>query len=187
MKTFRYNLILCAAVVICLQTGCKKDDETNNPTDVKIIVKNEAGNVVEGATVTLFYTGSPVASPKVTDASGTVLFPNVPFFAYLPSWYAEKGCENTKNNDFTSIAITPFVLNTFTTVMHETGTARIALRSTGTYTITSSAFTGTRSGTDTFYIFPNAGSFILQSKLAGLERKDTVQIACGDTTDIIVP
>ena len=189
--SYYFTIVILFAVSHFFIRCSKKTNETQTQTtDVKINVTDDIGNIVQGASVTFFYTGYPIGPPKITDANGNVVFTDINPMAFSSSWIAEKGCHSSRNNEFGTFFLIAHTVNVFSCVMHETGIAKIAMQGSGTYNISCSSYTGTFSAPDTFLLIPNVGPFPFHSDKAGVAgsgKDTTVQITCGDTSVIIIP
>lgn len=121
MKTMKYILFICSAVLLAGLFSFKNVNTTKLPTNLKITVLDHLGNLAVGATVTLYKSEedyknnqNPVAS-AVTDEKGRVTFKKLePIVYYLD---ARKGDMNNNGEGVKISALEAGKVNLVNTVI----------------------------------------------------------------------
>lgn len=95
----KYILIFSVLMALGLMSSTNKADEDILKTSLQVFIRNEMGNLVEGAKVTLYkseddYNAStnPVQEAQLTDAKGRVIFRDLDAIIYFI--HAEKDGKN---------------------------------------------------------------------------------------------
>ena len=91
--------LLIVIVLICLQlVMCSKNEEIIK-TGLLITLRDESGNLVQGATVRVYKNVSDTGITQLSDSTGVVYFPDLEATLYY--WLAEKGCKTNRNSQVT--------------------------------------------------------------------------------------
>jgi uncharacterized protein (DUF2141 family) len=139
-KQIIYLAILCFAVFTTI-FSCKKETSIPPDTSLEIIVTDELGNKVQGASVALFSSESDwesgnnqIAPSQLSDVSGRVVFTQLSPKKYY--WGVIKDCKNNINgSSTTTTTIAANTTNKITTVIQATGTLQLVNNSTNPYSI----------------------------------------------------
>lgn len=131
-------LILMTFIGLVMLSSCKKEP---TPTSLELLLKDELGNIVSGASVELYSSetdwnnaSNQIGTTLTSDALGKVVFNNVSNIKYY--WFAEKDCKNNVNGAITSSsALTSNIKNTFNIILTSTGTLKFVSTSNYQYRI----------------------------------------------------
>ena len=136
MRHFKFVLVLTLFFAFFL-SSCSKSS-TPAPTALQITITDGLGNVVTGASVTLYgsqtdWTNNtnPIGS-ATSDSKGVVTFTNLSSTTYY--WLAQDGCENNIHGSATNqTPLTANATTTITTVLAGTGTLKFVNTSANPY------------------------------------------------------
>lgn len=146
-------LILLSLVLVF--ASCSKDEDDSNsvnsttspletksstPTSVEFTIKNELGNAVPGANVSLFSSQSDWENnvnkryTTTADAQGKCTISNLSTLRYY--WYVESGCLNNYNNaNTTTTLLKENSINQIFVIVSPTGTIKLINNSNNSYRV----------------------------------------------------
>lgn len=141
MKKLIFIIVIFISLTISFNS-CKKDTSTTSttppPTQLQITVTDNLGNIVTGATVTLYsdktdwQNQTNALYTAQTDANGKVTFSNLSTIIYY--WYAQSGCKNNFYNGIcTTNPLTANITNTVTAIINSTGFVEFISTSSNPY------------------------------------------------------
>ena len=177
-----------------LFSGCSKNDiEETTPTSLTITLKDESGNPVAGAPLSLSrsldYNNPVVISTQTSGADGTVTFTGLDE-KYYYSWLATKDCiSNCSEINHTHIALTPNKANTVNQVLYRTGLLELTNTSSTNYSLSSPILSdpSTLGGHTSWSRYVKEGSYNIHCvpiNTAGPAKDTLINIVCGGTTSL---
>ncbi|MEO5968078.1 MAG: hypothetical protein ABIP68_02580 [Ferruginibacter sp.] len=187
------NNIILFGFLMVISAGLINCTKSTQIVDVKpkllITLKDESGNVVEGAIVRLYKSVLDTGIIKESDSTGVVIFHDLEARIYF--WEAQKGCKTNGVSQTTlGRALIPNVILYGYSVMSETGKLIIANNSLESYSVSDSLFRTIIKKDSTYSSFKKIGSYLLH--IAPESDSTTVidtliQINCSDTTFLNLP
>lgn len=194
------NLLLVLCVILGFTTinSCKKKDA---PTTLEMILKDNLGNPISGASVKLYASqtdwnnsANQVGSTQFADASGLVTFTDLSNIQYY--WFAEKDCQNNVNGAITTTtSLTAGITNTVNVIISSTGTLKFVSTSNNPYRIfiNGTASFDMNGNTTQYKYFMPVGSYSLRVlQLSGYvftptDKTYTGTFGCGQTLTVTFP
>lgn len=188
MTMLKIGLIICSLTCVFL-INCSKHEEIVLKPRLFITLKDEAGKSVPDATVRLYKNEQDPGFIKTTDSSGVVIFDSLETEIYY--WHAEKECKTNRNSQTTlNRPLIPGVILYGYSVMSETGVLKITNTSTEPYHVTDSLSLNIVLNDTPYITYPKVGDYLIYTEkvnIPGIARDTLIQIACGDTINLILP
>ena len=173
-----------------------------NSTKLQIKVLDINANVVSGAAVKLYGTfadwqnnTNQIGTTLSSNSNGIVTFSGLQSKIYY--WDASNGCMNNYNNSYYNINnLTPNAINTFSTIVTETGTLKFISNSTNPYKVEVNgivAFNSMAGGTTQYLYYKPATNYTVKvTQLSGYVFSPTIKsytgnLTCGNTLTITYP
>jgi len=185
-------LILMAVIGLTVLSYCKKEPA---PTSLELVLKDDLGNIVPGASVELYSSETDwnagtnqIGTTLTSDASGKVKFTNVSNIKYY--WFAEKDCKNNVNGAITSASpLTANTTNSINVILTGTGTLKFISTSPNPYRIYINGIVAfdMNGGTTKYQYYTPTGSYSLRVlQLSGYaisptDKTYTGTLTCGST------
>jgi hypothetical protein len=135
MKPTRIVFISTLIFIAAFFSSCKKENIAPPDTSLTIIVSDELGNIVPGATVTLYTSlTSNDGIPQISDSKGMVTFKELSPIVYY--WSATLGCKTNLSSSISTVS--PIYKNTdnqFGTIIKGTGGINFTNHSSNPYRV----------------------------------------------------
>lgn len=194
------NLILISiSLVLCMMfTAC---DLEENDSSIELIVKDNLGNPVQGASVKLYLEYSDlqagidqIGSTQFTDVNGKAVFTGLSPVKYY--WFAEKECLNNYNGAVTTAeSLTEGVKNIVNCIVSQTGTIKMVSTSTNPYKVYfNGSYVFDIAGGQTIYSFykPTGSYSIRVLQISGYliyptDETYSTTLSCGETVTVTFP
>jgi hypothetical protein len=200
MKATKKALIAILSISSFISACSKSNNSPTPTTNLQITVKDNLGNSITGATVSLFVDSSDYANGtnsvanSISDASGNVKFTNLSTIKYY--FLAKSNCENNFNSG--NVLANPLTQNATTNataIISSTGILKLVNNSTNPYTIfINGTSVGTLAGGITFtYNYAPAIPYsvrVLQNSgylLTPTDETFTGTLTCGGTLTVAFP
>jgi len=182
-------MVIILPLICVVYWNCSKKEELVSKPRLFITVVDETGKGVEGASVHLYKNEQDPGLLKTTDSSGIVLFDSLETELYY--WHAEKECKTNRNSQVSlNRPLMPGVVLYGYSILAETGILKIINTSAASYNVTDSLSWNIVLNDTPFITYPLVGAYTVyfeKISMPGAVRDTTIQMQCGDTTQLILP
>ncbi len=194
------KVMLCIVLALTMLLFSSCDDEITD-TSLEVIVKDNLGNPVEGASVKLYLEYSDlqngidqIGTTQITNTEGKAVFTGLSPVKYY--WFAEKECFNNYNGAVTTAeSLTEGVKNIVNCIVSQTGTIKMVSTSTNPYKVYfNGSYVFDVAGGQTFYSFykPTGSYSIRVLQISGYliyptDETYSTTLSCGETVTVTFP